>query len=84
MALSPEGQRLATASVDGSVRVWDLESGEGRSLRGHEGPVLHVAFSRDGRHVLSAGYDGTVRLWRDDLPLEPETLRGWLRQHDTR
>jgi WD40 repeat protein len=80
LALSPEGQRMASASVDGTVRVWDLKSGEGRTLRGHEGPVLHVAFCRDGRHVLSASHDGTVRLWQDELPLEPEALRAWLRQ----
>ncbi|MBN1209802.1 MAG: serine/threonine protein kinase [Myxococcaceae bacterium] len=80
VAFSPEGQRMATASMDGTIRVWDLKSGEGRTLRGHEDAVLRVAFTRDGRHVLSAGYDGTVRLWRDDLPLEPEALRAWLRQ----
>jgi WD40 repeat protein len=77
---SPEGQRLATASVDGTVRLWDLGSGESRALQGHVGPVIRVAFSRDGREVLSAGHDGTVRVWRDDLPLEPTALRAWLRQ----
>jgi WD40 repeat protein len=80
MALSPEGRRLASASTDGTVRVWDLASGESRALRGHVGAVVHVAFSRDGRRVLSAGQDGTVRLWRDELPLEPQALRAWVSQ----
>jgi WD40 repeat protein len=80
MNLSPDGQRLATASVDGSIRVWDLQSGESRTLRVDDVAVLQVAFSRDGRYVVSAGHDGTVRLWRDDLPLEPSALRAWLHQ----
>ncbi|HYI00258.1 serine/threonine-protein kinase [Hyalangium sp.] len=84
LAFSPEGQRLATASVDGTLRVWDLQSGESRVLRGHDGPVLHVAFSRDGRYVLSAGQDGTVRSWRDELPLEPSALRSWVRDQARR
>jgi WD40 repeat protein/heme exporter protein D len=80
LAFSPEGQRLATASADGSVRLWDLHSGESRALRGHEGAAVQVAFTRDGRHVLSAGLDGTVRLWVDDLPLELAALRARVRQ----
>jgi WD40 repeat protein len=80
LAFSPEGQRLATASADGTVRLWDLHSGESRSLKGHEGAVVHVAFSKDGRQVLSTGQDGTVRLWPDDLPLEREALREWVSQ----
>ncbi|KFE66086.1 protein kinase domain-containing protein [Hyalangium minutum] len=79
LAFSPEGQRMVTASSDGTVRVWDRQSGESRVLKEHRGPVLHVAFSRDGRSVLSAGQDGTVRVWRDDLPLDPQDLRAWIR-----
>jgi WD40 repeat protein len=80
LAFSPEGQRLVTASRDGTARLWDLESLESRALRGHEGGVIHVAFTRDGRQVLTAGEDGTIRLWADDLPMEPEALRAWMRR----
>jgi WD40 repeat protein len=49
-----------------------------RSLRGHDGVVNAVGFSREGDCVISAGADGTVRLWQDDLPREPGALRAWI------
>ncbi|WP_075306246.1 protein kinase domain-containing protein [Hyalangium minutum] len=80
MALSPDGQRLATGDVDGSIHLWDLQSGKARVLLGHEGDVTRVAFSPDGRYLVSTGIDGTVRLWKDDLPLGAEEIRAWVHE----
>jgi WD40 repeat protein len=80
MSFSPEGQRLATASLDGTARVWDLRSGESRVLRADNTAALQVVFSRDGRYVVTAGQDGTVRAWREDLPLDALELRARLHQ----
>jgi WD40 repeat protein len=82
IALSPDGKRLASASDDQMVRLWDLENRTSRVLRGHTGPVSRVAFSADGQQVISLGADGTVRLWPDDLPTSPEALRAWLQTVD--
>ncbi len=70
MAYSPEGKRLASASADGTVRVWDSESGqETLTLKGHAGQVYSVAFSPDGQRLASAGQDKTVKVW-DARPLD--------------
>ncbi len=62
LALSPDGGQVASASWDGTVRLFDLEAGDYRELSGHQGNVNAVGFLADGR-VVSAGYDLTVRVW---------------------
>jgi hypothetical protein len=64
VAFSPDGTRLLSGGKDGSVRLWEVETGaELRRLEGHGDLVASVAFSPDGRRALSAGYDHEVFLW---------------------
>ena len=64
VAFSPDGGTLASAGLDGTVRLWNVRTHQlGRPLRGHTARVLSVAFSPDGRTLASAGAHGTVRLW---------------------
>jgi WD40 repeat protein len=79
LAFSPDATRLAAASEDGTVSVWDLtQHREIRRLTGHTGPVTVVAFSVDGSRILSAGRDGTARLW--DVQTETEVRQIKLNQ----
>ncbi|HEY1001218.1 MAG TPA: CHAT domain-containing protein [Streptosporangiaceae bacterium] len=64
VAFSPDGRLLATASFDGTARVWDLATGEQRrTLTGHINWVYGVAFSPDGRLLATASADMTARVW---------------------
>ncbi|MFD5270863.1 helix-turn-helix domain-containing protein [Streptomyces sp. NPDC058335] len=64
VVFGPGRRLLASASSDGTVRLWDVATRRGAgNLVGHRGPVRSVAFSPDGRTLASASSDATIRLW---------------------
>jgi len=80
MALSDDGKRLITGSVDTTARVWNLEEPRQAPivLKGHKKRVDAVGFSPDGKRAATASDDNTVALW--NLVAQPPKaafLRGY-------
>jgi WD40 repeat protein/serine/threonine protein kinase/tetratricopeptide (TPR) repeat protein len=72
LAVFPNGKTLVSGSFDGTLKIWDMLTGQERfSLVGHQGrPVTSVAVAPDGMTIASGGSDGIVRLWRATADVE--------------
>ncbi|CAN1316699.1 Notchless protein homolog [Linum perenne] len=73
---SPDGQWVASASFDKSVKLWNGITGQFiAAFRGHVGPVYQISWSADSRLLLSGSKDSTLKVWdirtrklKQDLP----------------
>ena len=77
VAFSPDGDTLASGSVDNTVRLWSVASRATlATLSGHTGAVFSVAFSPDGATLASGSDDKSVRLWSVASRATVATLSG--------
>jgi WD40 repeat protein len=87
VAISPDNRFLAAGSLDKSVRVWELASGnllerleEAGGNPGHKDSVYSVAFSPTSRELVSGSLDRTIRMWElqshYNTPMPPRNPRG--------
>jgi WD40 repeat protein len=76
VAFSHDSTRLASASRDSTVKIWDASTGACmHTLKGHSSPVSSVAFSHDSTRLASAFYDSTVKIHSHALAVSALRMR---------
>ncbi|MBN2442376.1 MAG: caspase family protein, partial [Spirochaetales bacterium] len=63
LKFSPDSRYVASGSMDTTVRLMNISTGEVKVLEGHYDKIEDLDFSPDGNFIVSAGYDATVRIW---------------------
>ncbi|MEQ9553749.1 MAG: TIR domain-containing protein [Coleofasciculus sp. G3-WIS-01] len=66
VSFSPDGELIASASSDHTIKLWQRDGSLIKTLQGHRDRVREVSFSPDGEMIASASRDGTVNLWTKD------------------
>lgn len=76
--VSPKGDLLASASCDGTARLWSTRSGDSMAvLRGHREDVTRAVFNPAGDQLVTSSMDKTVRVWRFRIPQLLTTSNVW-------
>lgn len=75
LAFSPDGNAIATASVDNTTKIWRSDGSLMTTLKGHKAAVSTVEFSPDGEILVTTSEDNTAKLWHVDGTLIT-TLKG--------
>ena len=60
---TPGGDSVVTGCLDGTIRIWDANTGRPLRLLEHDQAVGDLALSPDGSRIVSTAFDDTVRLW---------------------
>jgi WD40 repeat protein len=80
VAFSPDGRLLASASIDGVIKIWDAATGfEVRMFAGHSSSLNSIVFSPDGKLLAAGTGDFTVILWEVATGAMLRTLKGHVR-----
>jgi WD40 repeat protein len=61
--IPPDGNYIASASWDETIRIWDPQTGVSRTLTRHTAGLSCLAFSSDSKCLVSGSWDGSVIVW---------------------
>lgn len=76
-ALSTDGKRLATGSLDCTIYLWDVESGKViKTFKGHTDDINALAFLSNGNEIVSGSDDATIRIWNVQTGNLVRTIKG--------
>lgn len=77
VAVTPDGEHALTTGIDGTLRTWNLKSGEEVSrIQAHRDWAVGLAISPDGSRAFTSGNDATVRLWNLETGKEVRRFKG--------
>jgi len=77
VAATPDGTRIVSASFDGTLKVWNLQTGELlRTLEGHTSHINAVVVTPDGVCAISGSWDNTIGMWDLESGENVRTLEG--------
>jgi WD40 repeat protein len=63
LAFSPDSQRIASAGLDATARLWDISTGENLLTLGQSAPLYTLAFQPDGDRLLAGDMHGNTLVW---------------------
>ncbi|MBO3460056.1 AAA-like domain-containing protein [Aetokthonos hydrillicola Thurmond2011] len=66
VSFSPDGQLIAFAADDGTIKLWKRDGTQIKSLYGHKDTVKSLSFSHDSQFIASASDDRTIKIWKRD------------------
>jgi len=74
---SPLEGYILTGSLDGTARLWDIQSGKTiRAFVNHKDSVVSTDFSFDGKYMITGSFDNTARIWLADPTHDVQTIYG--------
>ena len=63
VAISPNGQTIASGSYDKTIKIWNVQTGEVNTLIGHGNAISSLAISSNGKLLVSGSWDRKIKLW---------------------
>ena len=74
VAFSPDGQTIATGSIDKTIQIWDKDTArEIERLIGHKNAISSLTFNQNNEELISADVNGEIKFWhlKSKLPSKP-------------